>query len=117
MKIDINYFKNLLEKEKTETESQLQRIARKSSKGNDWEPTSPERNIQAAEDGEAADLIEEMENRLGVEKELEKYLNEVNAALERIKKGTYGICEKTGEKISDKRLRANPTARTCVDHL
>ena len=115
--MDINYFKNLLEKEKAETESQLQRIARKSSRGNDWEPTPPERNIQSAEDGEAADLIEEMENRLGVEKALEKYLNEVNAALDRIKKGTYGICEKTGEKISGERLRANPTARTCMDHL
>lgn len=115
--MDINYFKNLLEKEKTEVESQLKRLARKTSKGNDWEPTPPETDIQMSEAGEVADFIEEMENRLGVEKELEGYLNEIEIALAKIEKGAFGICEKTGEKISEERLKANPIARTCVDHL
>lgn len=38
-------------------------------------------------------------------------LNEVDAALERIQKGTYGVCERTGEVIDKKRLDALPFTR------
>ncbi len=48
-------------------------------------------------------------------RQLETQLVEINAALERIKAGTYGICEKTGQKIPVDRLLANPSARTVVD--
>lgn len=45
---------------------------------------------------------------------LEAELLEIDAALERIKSGIYGICEKTGKKIPVDRLLANPSARTVV---
>lgn len=45
---------------------------------------------------------------------LETELSEVNAALNRIKSGVYGICEKTAKKIPIERLIANPSARTIV---
>lgn len=45
---------------------------------------------------------------------LETELDEVNAALNRIKSGVYGICEKTAKKIPIERLIANPSARTIV---
>lgn len=45
---------------------------------------------------------------------LETELAEVNAALNRIKSGVYGICEKTAKKIPIERLIANPSARTIV---
>ena len=35
-------------------------------------------------------------------------------ALRKIKNGIYGICEKTGKKISKQRLMAMPEARTCI---
>ncbi|NND32866.1 MAG: hypothetical protein HKN76_09765 [Saprospiraceae bacterium] len=35
-------------------------------------------------------------------------------ALQKIKSGRYGICEKTGKKISKQRLMALPTARTSI---
>ena len=38
-------------------------------------------------------------------------LQEVDAALQRILHGTYGICEKTGKPISEERLRAVPWTR------
>lgn len=44
----------------------------------------------------------------------EAELSEVNAALERIHKGTYGICEMTGQPISAARLRALPWTRLCL---
>lgn len=41
----------------------------------------------------------------------EAELSEVDAALERIRRGTYGICELTGRPISAVRLRAIPWTR------
>ena len=41
----------------------------------------------------------------------EAELAEVEAALERIRKGTYGLCEVTGRRISAARLRAIPWTR------
>lgn len=45
---------------------------------------------------------------------LETEVLEIDAALDRIKAGTYGICEKTGQVIPAERLIANPWARTIV---
>ncbi|HEB82427.1 MAG TPA: TraR/DksA family transcriptional regulator [Gammaproteobacteria bacterium] len=42
-------------------------------------------------------------------------LNQVNAALLRIERGEYGICEKCGEQIDPKRLEALPFATTCIN--
>lgn len=47
--------------------------------------------------------------------QLEYELSEIDAALERIRNGTYGVCEKTGHPIPEARLRAFPTARTLID--
>lgn len=42
-------------------------------------------------------------------------LEEVEAALRRIDKGTYGNCEANGEKIAVARLKAIPYARYCIN--
>ncbi len=44
-------------------------------------------------------------------------LLEVDAALERLKGGTYGLCEVCHESIEADRLLADPLMRFCVDHL
>jgi DnaK suppressor protein len=41
-------------------------------------------------------------------------LKDIDNALDKIKNGTYGICEECEEKISEKRLEANPVARYCI---
>lgn len=41
-------------------------------------------------------------------------LQEVDEALDRIKSGTYGICEECGEPIGLKRLEVRPIAKYCV---
>jgi DnaK suppressor protein len=43
---------------------------------------------------------------------LEAEIAEIDAALGRIKDGSYGICEKSGKPISVERLKAIPYART-----
>lgn len=56
----------------------------------------------------------EMENTLGLMDEEVKLLAEIDAALARIEKKTYGICEGSGEPIPKSRLEAIPWARYCI---
>ncbi len=56
----------------------------------------------------------EHEVMLGMAEHDRNRLQEINRALEKIKNGTYGICEMSGELISDERLIAMPTARYSV---
>lgn len=39
----------------------------------------------------------------------------INKALEKIEKGTFGVCERCGEDISVKRLDARPVAELCIN--
>lgn len=55
--------------------------------------------------------IDNMTNQTLLDK-LEAETAEIDAALERIKNGSYGVCEKTGKPIPLERLKANPYART-----
>lgn len=51
---------------------------------------------------------------LSLEYSFELKLKDINMALEKIEKGTYGICEKCGKKIDEERLVACPEAKTCL---
>jgi DnaK suppressor protein len=44
-----------------------------------------------------------------------KLIVKIREALERIEKGTYGICEECGEEISEQRLLARPVTTLCID--
>src|SRR5262249_34551297 len=41
-------------------------------------------------------------------------IHQIEAALKRISEGTYGTCAKCGEPIDPRRLKALPTAPTCI---
>ena len=63
---------------------------------------------------ENAQEIADYSTTVATEKVLEKSLEDVEAALQRIKDGTYGICKYCGNPIPEKRLLARPTASSCV---
>jgi len=44
-----------------------------------------------------------------------KLINKIEAALRRIKEGSYGYCEETGEPIGIKRLEARPIATLSLE--
>lgn len=44
-------------------------------------------------------------------------LSEVDAALERMRDGSYGICEECHDPVEQERLLADPLVRVCIDHL
>jgi RNA polymerase-binding transcription factor DksA len=56
----------------------------------------------------------EREKDLSILDQLEHELEELQAALERVDAGTYGVDEVTGEPIDPARLDAIPTARTNI---
>ncbi len=43
-----------------------------------------------------------------------RLLKDIDNTLDKMEKGTYGICEECEEKINEKRLEANPVARYCI---
>ncbi len=43
-----------------------------------------------------------------------KLISKIDAALKRLKDGTYGFCEETAEPIGIKRLIARPVATLCI---
>ena len=67
---------------------------------------------QDIEDRSFADLIGDL-NVSMIDKHVQE-TRDINAALIRIGKGTYGICEDCGQHVDFERLLANPTARRCV---
>ena len=57
----------------------------------------------------------EREKDFAILEQLERDLAEIEAALQRLDEGTYGIDEVTGDPIAAERLEAYPVARTNVD--
>lgn len=56
------------------------------------------------------------ENQLfAVQQRLRSQLSEIESALARIERGTFGICEETGEPISLERLLAIPWTRLSIE--
>jgi RNA polymerase-binding protein DksA len=50
-----------------------------------------------------------------LEDSAEAVLAQIEAALQRIEAGTYGICQNCGQPISPERLEARPWAELCID--
>lgn len=42
-------------------------------------------------------------------------VRDIDAALERIRKGVYGLCQRCEEEISPKRMEVRPFSRYCID--
>ena len=63
---------------------------------------------------EGSELFER-EKDIAILEQLERELAEIEAALQRLDEGTYGVDEVTGEPIAPDRLEAYPIARTNID--
>jgi RNA polymerase-binding transcription factor DksA len=83
----------------------------------DWIAVPEDLDAEEPDLNLAADSVEEWNERSALVATLEKRYNDVTGALNRIKKGTFGMCEMCKNPIEEKRLDAIPTARTCIAHL
>ncbi|HBO17206.1 MAG: hypothetical protein UR69_C0002G0139 [Candidatus Moranbacteria bacterium GW2011_GWE2_35_2-] len=100
-----------LVEEKKRLEDDLERIANPTETPGDYETRFEDLGTDSDEN---ATEVEDYADKLAVENDLEKQLKDVNDALERIEKGTYGFCENCQQEIDIERLRAYPAARTCI---
>ena len=75
---------------------------------------SKDSNADDEHDPEGATIAFERSQVDSLARQAEQRLVEIEAALDRLAAGTYGVCERCGRRIPDERLQARPTARTCV---
>lgn len=116
----LDEMKALLEEEKAELEKQLEVVANPDTGDHVPGDFVPERaNVDgegyADGDSEEANEVEQYALNANLTGRLGERYNEVKAALARMKAGTYGTCVKTGEQISEERLRANPAASMTIE--
>ncbi len=62
---------------------------------------------------EATETLE-LEKRLALENRVRQEMATVEHALQKIKKGTYGLCDNCGQPIDPERLEALPQANLCM---
>lgn len=108
--------KEILEKQKIATENELKTFAKKDEKlAGDWDTRFPK--IEGGNNNleEAASEVEEYSTLLPIEYNLELKLQNVNLALEKIKKNKYGICEKCKKEIPLERLKISPESKYCLE--
>lgn len=83
----------------------------------DWVAIPDDTDMNEPDPNDAADKVEDWNERSSIVATLETRYNNVKDALGRIEKGTYGICTVCQGNIEDDRLNANPAATTCKTHL
>lgn len=110
----IAQFKKALEKEKKSIKKELKSFAKKDIKiKGDYDTRFPDFGLHQSQD-EAAQEIVSYESALPVEYTLELKLRDIEIALEKIKKGKYGICEKCKKPIDIERLKTKPESKFCL---
>ncbi|WP_089251487.1 TraR/DksA family transcriptional regulator [Rhodococcoides kyotonense] len=65
-------------------------------------------------DPEGSTIAFERAKIVGLARDAEDELRELDAAETRLAEGEYGLCERCGDAISDARLEALVTARRCI---
>ena len=71
-------------------------------------------NADDEHDPEGATIAFEREQVGSLVRQVEEHLRDIDAAVERVGAGTYGVCTVCGRAIPEERLDARPTATKCV---
>jgi DnaK suppressor protein len=102
---ELDRFKKLLEDKREEILNEAERTL--------TELTDQSGNIPDPNDRASAEADRSFELRIRDRER--KLLPKIEAALERIKDGSFGECEGCGEEIGLKRLEARPVTSLCID--
>jgi DnaK suppressor protein len=109
---DLKEFAVLISEKLEATRNELNYIKETLSKRNDSGTDNTSGNSKLLEDG--ADTSER-ENLSQLAVRLQKFIQQLEAAMVRIKNGTYGICKDTGKLIPKERLRAVPHTQQTIE--
>ena len=111
---EMERFRTLLLAERERLEAELQEIGHRTARMDESERAS---ELSAYED-HPADLASETferEKDLAIGESVQILLHKVISALEKIERGTYGICDACERPIKKARLTALPFATLCVN--
>jgi len=110
--VQVERFRELLLAERREAE---ERLASQSEGITAVREARSDGSVDDEHDPDGPTMSQEWSQRTAVLHDVEHELADIDHALARIDAGTYGICERCGEKISVPRLEARPTATLCID--
>ena len=77
-------------------------------------PMDLARSFDIGDEGDRADTERTHEVSILLSVRDKEKLHAVEEVLEKIREGTYGVCEECGDEISGARLKAMPLAKSCV---
>lgn len=110
---ELEHFRTKLEKEKAETEQEIERL--KSSAESIDENADDRQSGQDHHPGDVASDTQMKKTNFTLLEKLREKHKKIEAALERIEMETYGVCLITGKPIQKERLEAMPYAMHAVD--
>lgn len=108
---ELKKFETILIEQKNRLEEELGRIAKPTSKEGEYETVYEDLGDDREDN---ASEVEGYVENVALENNLEAQLKGINKSLEKIKNGTFGVCEECGADISPERLEANPSAKRCM---
>jgi RNA polymerase-binding transcription factor DksA len=103
--------RELLEAERQQA---LRRLAGLTGDFDEMVAASRDANADDEHDPEGATIAFERSQVAALVLQVQGQLTEVEAAIDRLAAGTYGVCEQCGQPIAAARLEARPAARTCI---
>ncbi len=109
---ELKEFEDLILKKLEKARNELNILKSTLSKDNEEGTDATSAYVKVLEDG--ADTAEK-ENLSQLAARQQKFINNLEKALIRIKNGTYGICVDTGKLIPKERLRAVPHTMHCIE--
>lgn len=83
--------------------------------GEDQENMTGELSTVDQHPADTADFLETRERTVAVESMLEERRRQIEIALEKVRRGQYGLCERCSNRINPERLQARPDALYCID--
>jgi len=110
--IDLDYFRNLLEKNRKDARVELDAL--QENLDNIMESDDEEYSALTHHEADVGSDVEEEETNFKLIERTRKYIEQINDALERIENKTYGVCMATGKQISKGRLEAVPHTRYSI---
>jgi len=102
----------LLRAEKTRLEEERAQIAERGGQGRGDQGELADYDVNHPAD--AGTELFEREKDIALAGNIDSLISHIEAALERIHAGTYGACDRCGQRIPDARLRIAPYAIMCI---
>lgn len=111
---DLDFFKDLLLKKKKKVQKNLEYLRSTVLDSTTKESAGDHSSYSYHMADQGTDAMEREKAFMFAARD-EKFIKQIDEALERIDNGTYGICRKTGNLIQRERLIAVPTTTISVD--